>query len=126
MSRSKTLAAGLSTAPSASAQIPNDAIRIGFVTDLSGPYEEVDGKAGGEAIKMVVADMGGAVAGRRVEVLIADHHNEVETAARTARDCFDTQKLDLLIGGVNSNTGLAMAEVATQARKPFIAVGPGT
>jgi branched-chain amino acid transport system substrate-binding protein len=132
MTRSKTiaaatmLAASLSASPSAIAQMPDDVIRIGFITDLSGPYEELDGRAGGEAIKMAVADMGGAVAGRRIEVLIADHRNDVGVAAATAREWFDAQKLDVLIGGVNSNTGLAMAQVASDRRKPFIAVGSGT
>jgi branched-chain amino acid transport system substrate-binding protein len=120
------LAASLSAAPSAIAQMPDNVIRIGFITDLSGPYEEVDGNVGGEAIKMAVADMGDAVAGRRIEVLIADHRNDVEVAAATAREWFDAQKLDVLIGGVNSNTGLAVAQVASDRRKPFIAVGSGT
>lgn len=103
-----------------------DVIRIGFVTDLSGPYEEVDGRAGAAAIKLAVADMGGKVAGKRVEVVVADHHNDVDVAISIARDGFDKQGFDLLIGGVNSNTGLAMAKVATDRRKPFIAVGSGT
>ena len=119
------LAAGIAAAPLARAQAPDDAIRIGFVTDLSGPYAELDGPAGGEAIRMAVADMGGTVAGKRVEVLVADHRNNVGVAAATAREWFDAQKLDVLIGGVNSDTSLAMAAVAREKRKPFIVVGAG-
>ena len=56
----------------AQAQISGDVIRIGFITDLSGLYADIDGPAGAEAIRMAIADMGGAVAGKKVEVLVAD------------------------------------------------------
>ncbi|WP_375419410.1 ABC transporter substrate-binding protein [uncultured Hymenobacter sp.] len=101
-------------------------IRIGFITDLSGPYAGVDGPAGAEAIRMAVADLGGTVAGKRVEVLIADHHNKSEVAAAQAREWFDTGGVDVLIGGVNTDTSLAMAEVARQKHKLFIVVGAGS
>ena len=119
------LAAGILTAPPAHAQASDDVIRIGFITDLSGPYAELDGPAGAEAIRMAVADMGGTVAGKRVEVLVADHRNDKDIAAATARGWFDAGKLDVLIGGVNSDTSLAMAAVAREKRTPFIVVGAG-
>ena len=50
-------------------------IRIGFITDMSGLSADADGPGGAEAIKMAVADMGGAVAGKKIEVLVADHQN---------------------------------------------------
>lgn len=119
------LAAGMIAAPMARAQMSDDVIRIGFITDLSGPYAELDGPAGGEAIRMAVADMGGMVAGKRIEVLIADHRNDASVAAATAREWFGTENVDVLIGGVNSDTSLAMAAIAREKRKPFIVVGAG-
>ena len=113
------------TATATHAQVPNDMIRIGFITDMSGPYAELDGPAGAEAIRMAVADMGGTVAGKPVEVLTADHENKVAVATAKAREFLDSQGIDVLIGGVNSGTSLAMAEVAAEKKKPFIAVGAG-
>jgi branched-chain amino acid transport system substrate-binding protein len=110
----------------AEAQISGDVIRIGFITDLSGLYADIDGPAGGEAIKMAVADMGGAVAGKKIEVLIADHQNKPDVAAAKAREWFDTQGVDMLVGGTNSGTSLAMAKVAQEKKKLFIAVGAAT
>lgn len=104
----------------------DDAIRIGFITDLSGPYEEFDGNAGAEAIKMAIADMGGRVAGRRVEVIAADHQNKVDVAVARARELLDDRGVDVLISGVNSDTSLAMSRVAKERKKPFIVVGAGT
>ena len=110
----------------AQAQISGDVIRIGFITDMSGVYADVDGPAGAEAIKMAIADFGGSVNGKKIEFVSADHQNKADIAASKAREWFDQQGLDMLIGGSNSATALAMAKVAAEKKKPFIAIGPGT
>jgi branched-chain amino acid transport system substrate-binding protein len=106
--------------------VSGDVIRIGFITDMSGLYSDIDGPAGAEAIRMAIADMGGAVNGKKIELLTADHQNKADVAAAKAREWFDTQGMDLLIGGTNSGTSLAMAKVAAEKKKPFIAVGAAT
>ncbi len=123
-----TLAVGamFGAAPLAQAQISGDVIRIGFITDMSGLYADIDGPAGAEAIKMAIADLGGAVAGKKIELLVADHQNKPDVAASKAREWFDQQGLDMLIGGTNSGTALAMAKVAAEKKKPFLAIGPGS
>ena len=118
--------AGLVLAGSAVAQISDNVIKIGFITDLSGLYADIDGPAGAEAIKMAVADMGGSIAGKKIEVLVADHQNKADVAAAKAREWFDTQGVDMLIGGTNSGTALAMAKVAAEKKKPFLVVGAAT
>jgi branched-chain amino acid transport system substrate-binding protein len=107
----------------AHAQISGDVIRIGFITDMSGLYSDIDGPAGAEAIKMAIADLGGAVNGKKVEVLVADHQNKADVAAGKAREWLDQQGVDVLIGGTNSGANLAMAKVAAEKKKPFIVVG---
>ena len=96
----------------AQAQISGDVIRIGIITDMSSVYADIDGPGGVEAIKMAIADAGGNVAGKKIEILSADHQNKPDVAAAKAREWFDTQGLDMLIGGTNSGTSLAMAKVA--------------
>ncbi len=110
----------------ASAQVSNDTIKIGFITDMSGVYADVDGPAGADAIKMAIADFGGNVNGKKIEFVTADHQNKADIAASKAREWFDQQGVDMLIGGTNSATNLAMAKVAAEKKKPFIAVGAGT
>jgi branched-chain amino acid transport system substrate-binding protein len=110
----------------AQAQISDDVIRIGIITDMSGLYSDIDGSAGVEAIKMAVADLGGVVAGKKVEVMYADHQNKPDVAAAKAREWFDTQGVDMLIGGTNSGTSLAMAKVAAEKKKLFISIGAAT
>jgi branched-chain amino acid transport system substrate-binding protein len=120
-----TVAAMGLTAP-ASAQISGDVIRIGIITDMSGLYADIDGPAGVDAIRMAVADMGGNVNGKKIEVVSADHQNKADIAASKAREWFDQQGLDMLIGGTNSATNLAMAKIAAEKKKPFISVGAAT
>lgn len=101
-------------------------IRIGFCTDLSGPYRNVDGPAGAAAIRMVIADMGGQVGGRSVELLLGDHRNDAGEAAAIARRWYREQKVDVVVGGVNSDTSLALTGVAAELGKPILVVGAGT
>jgi len=117
------LATMFGVATTAQAQISGDVIKIGIITDMSSLYADIDGPAGVEAIRMAVADMGGAINGKKIEVLYADHQNKADVAAAKAREWFDTQGLDMLVGGTNSGTALAMAKVAAEKKKPFLVVG---
>ena len=116
----------LGGATRAQAQISGDVIRIGIITDMSSVYADLDGQGGVEAIKMAIADMGGAINGKKIEIVSADHQNKADVAAAKAREWFDTQGVDMLIGGTNSGTALAMAKVAAEKKKPFLVVGAAT
>ena len=113
-------------AATAQAQVSGDVVKIGFITDLSGVYSDIDGQGGAEAVRMAIADFGGSVAGKKIEFVVADHQNKADIAAGKAREWFDQQGVDMLIGGTNSGANLAMAKVAAEKKKPFIVIGAGT
>ena len=119
-------AALFGAAAPAQAQISGDVIRIGVITDMSSVYADIGGQGSVEAIRMAIAEMGGAIGGKKIEVISADHQNKPDVAATKAREWFDTQGVDMLIGGTNSGTNLAMAKVAQEKKKPFISVGAAT
>ncbi|MFD4837116.1 ABC transporter substrate-binding protein [Achromobacter sp. NPDC058515] len=119
------MAVALLGANAAHAQISDDVIRIGFITDMSGVYSGPDGPGGAEAIKMAIEEMGGEINGKKIELLTADHQNKADIASAKAREWFDQRGLDMLIGGTNSSTALAMSKVAADKKKPFIVVGAG-
>ncbi len=119
-------AAACGFAGATQAQISGDVIRIGIITDMSSLYADIDGAGGVEAIKMAVEDMKGQAAGKKIEVLFADHQNKADVAASKAREWFDTQGLDMLIGGTNSGAALAMAKIAAEKKKPYIVIGAAT
>ena len=125
----KTLIAlmSLGFGAAAMAQAPaTGPIRIGIITDMSSVYADIDGPAGAEMVKWAVQDFGGKLLGRPVEVLSADHQNKADVASSKAREWIDKENLQMLIGGTNSGTGLAMAKITTEKKRPFIAIGAGS
>lgn len=102
-----------------------DTIKIGYITDLSGLYADIDGPGGLEAIRMAIADFGGKVLGKPIELVYADHQNKPDIAASRAREWFDRDGVNMIIGGTNSGTALATAQVANEKHKLYINVGAG-
>lgn len=107
------------------AQYSGDVIKVGFLTDISGVYSDNDGQGGVEAIKMAVQDFG-AVNGKKVEFLYADHLNKVDVASSRAREWFDREGLDMLVIGANSGAALALAKLAADKKKPMFAITAAT
>ncbi|WP_261803738.1 ABC transporter substrate-binding protein [Variovorax sp. PAMC26660] len=101
-------------------------VKIGFITDMSSLYADVEGKNGALAIQMAIDDFGGKVNGMPIELLQADHQNKADIAASKAREWIDTQGLTMLFGGTTSSTGLAMAKVAQEKKRVFIVNGAGS
>lgn len=125
----KTLAAALAVGLgtfSAMAQTASGPVRIGFITDMSSLYADIDGPAGAEMVKWAAQDFGGKVLGRPIEVLTADHQNKADVASSKAREWIDKDNLAMLIGGTNSGTALAMSKVTAEKKRPFLAIGPGS
>ena len=128
--KSKLLLLGVAAAGclgAAHAQVLTDgAIRIGFITDMSSVYSDLDGNGGATAIQMAIDDFKAKNPGVTIELLTADHQNKADIASSKAREWFDQKGLDLLIGGTNSGASLAMKAVAAEKKKPFISIGAGT
>ena len=108
-------AAGLATTAQA-----QDKVKIGFITDMSSLYSDVEGKNGAVAIQMAIDDFGGKVLGMPIELLTADHQNKADIAASKAREWIDTQGLTMVFGGTNSGTALATAKVAAEKKRVYI------
>ncbi|MGD9772841.1 ABC transporter substrate-binding protein [Diaphorobacter sp.] len=103
-----------------------DKVKIGFITDMSSLYADVEGKNGAVAIQMAIDDFGGKVLGKPIELLTADHQNKADIAASKAREWIDTQNLTMLFGGTNSGTALAMAKVAEEKKRVYFNNGAGS
>jgi len=119
------IAASIALASAASAQ-GTGPVKIGFITDMSSLYADIDGPAGAEMVKWAAEDFGGKVLGRPIEVLSADHQNKADVASSKAREWIDKDGLSMLVGGTNSGTSLAMATVAQEKKIPFMSIGAGS
>ena len=118
-------AAALIAACGASAQISGDVVRIGSITDLSGPLADNDGPGGVEAIRMAVEEFGGKVNGKPIEVLSADHQNKADIASAKAREWADRQGVDMIVGGANSAAMLAVNNLVAEKKFVFMIIGAG-
>ncbi len=103
-----------------------DTVKIGFITDMSSLYADVEGKNGAVAIQMAIDDFGGKLLGKPIELLTADHQNKADIAASKAREWIDQQDISLVFGGTNSATALAMAKVAQEKKRIFVDNGAGS
>ncbi|MDH4415951.1 ABC transporter permease [Acidovorax sp. HMWF029] len=114
------LALMLAAAGLASTAQAQDKVKIGFITDMSSLYADLEGKNGAVAIQMAIDDFGGKVLGMPIELLTADHQNKADIAASKAREWIDTQGLTMVFGGTNSGTALATAKVALEKKRVYI------
>ena len=112
-------------AATAQAQAPNK-LTIGFLTDMSSVYSDLDGKNGALAVQMAIDDFGGKVNGMPIELLTADNQNKADVALSKAREWFDTQKMQMLIGGTNSAAALGLAKLAQDRKRIFFVNGSGS
>jgi branched-chain amino acid transport system substrate-binding protein len=123
----KTLVTAMAIGFAAAASAQNTGhVKIGFITDMSSVYADLDGPAGGEVIKWAAQDFGGKVLDRPIEVVTADHQNKADIASAKAREWIDKDGLSMLIGGTNSGTSLAMAKLAEEKKRPFFSIGAGS
>ena len=115
----------LLTAPTVSAQISDDVVKIGVLTDLSGPASDATGDGSVLAAQMAAEDFGGMVAGKPIKVVSANHQLKPDIGASIARQWYDAEQVDLILDVPVSAVGLAVQEVARQKRKLVIVESTG-
>jgi len=115
----------LAAAPAARAQISGDMVKIGVLTDLSGPAADATGQGSVLATEMAVEDFGGGVAGKPIKVISANHQLKPDIGAALARQWYDEEQVDLIVDVPVSAVGLAVQEVSREKRKLFITTSTG-
>jgi branched-chain amino acid transport system substrate-binding protein len=124
-----TLMAGLALAATngaASAQISDDVVKIGVLTDMASLYADATGKGSLVAVQMAVADYGGKVKGKPVEVVSADHQNKPDIALTIARSWYDNEKVDAIFDVPTSSVALPISALTREKNKIHINSGGGT
>jgi branched-chain amino acid transport system substrate-binding protein len=124
-----TLVAGLAFAASggtATAQISDDVVKIGVLTDMSSLYADATGKGSLAAVQMAVADYGGKVKGKPVEVIAADHQNKPDVGVNIARNWYDNEKVDAIFDVPTSSVALPISALTREKNKININSGGGS
>ena len=102
------------------------AVKIGVLDDMSGPYSENTGPGDVLAVKMAVADFGGTVLGKPIEVVSADMQNKVDVGVGIARRWYDSEAVDLIIGIPHSAIALAVVKLAEQKNRLVLPTAAAT
>jgi branched-chain amino acid transport system substrate-binding protein len=100
-------------------------IRIGVLSDMSGPYADIAGKGSVAAAELAVADFGGKVGGRQIEIVTADHQNKPDVGSATARRWFQQEGVDVIVDVITSSVALAVQHIARDENKIVIFSGAG-
>ena len=106
------------------AQATSEPIRIGLLSDVGGPYREVGGLGSKAAAEFAVADFGGSVLGRPIEVMQADDQNKADVAGALAREWIDSRGVNVLVDGAGSSAGLAIPQIARDKKRIFLMSTP--
>jgi branched-chain amino acid transport system substrate-binding protein len=101
-------------------------IRIGVLNDLSSVYADFQGSGSVLAAQMAIEDYGGKAAGRKVEVVSADHQNKADVGAAIAGRWLETEGVDTIVDVPNSSVALAVNEIVRARNKVLIGSGAGT
>ncbi len=101
-------------------------LRIGVLTDETGPYADSGGPGSVLAAQMAAADFGGRVLGRPIEIVHADHQNKPDIAAAIARRWYDENGVEAIIDLPVTAIALAVQEVAKQRRKTVMITAAAT
>lgn len=107
------------------AQMSDDIVKIGVLTDMSGPYSDNLGAGTVLAAQMAAEDFGGTVNGVPIEIVSADHQNKTDVGATVAREWFDVDGVDAITELGYSAVALAVQELARDKEKIVLATGPG-
>ncbi len=119
-------AAAIVGVASAHAQVSDDVVKIGVLNDQSGLYADLGGPGSVVAARMAIEDAGGAVLGKPVDLVVADHQNKADIGAAIARQWFDAEKVDMVIGIDNSAVALAVEQLAAERNRIAIAGAVGS
>jgi len=102
------------------AQPQTPTLRIGVLTDLSGPYRDITGPTSMACVRQAIEDFDVSGKGMQVEVVSGDHQNKADIGANLARQWFDQDGVDMITDVPNSSVALAVAQVAKEKNKAYV------
>ena len=110
----------------AQAQMSDNVIKIGMLSDRSGIYADINGEGSAVAARMAAEEFGNAINGTKVEIIVGDHQNKADIAANLARQWIDAEKVDVVADVPNSAAALAVQGITRDKKRLFLMSGPGS
>ena len=119
-------AAAMLGSTAARAQVSDDVVKIGVLTDMNGPASTPTGQGSVTAVQMAIDDFGGKVLGKPITVVVVDHQLKPDIGGGIARRWYDVEQVDLIVDVPVSAVGLAVQNIATEKKKLLIVHSTGT
>ncbi len=107
----------------AGAQAPT--LKLGVLTDMSGPYRDLAGPGSTLSANLAIEEVASSL-GVKVEVVSADHQNKPDVGVGVAKQWLDADGVDAILDVANSAVSLAIAGVCKDKDKVFLASGGAT
>jgi branched-chain amino acid transport system substrate-binding protein len=101
-------------------------VKIGVLTDMSGPYADVGGTGSVLAAQMAIEDSGLKAKGWTISAVSADHQNKVDVGSNIVREWFDQGKADVIVDTLNSGVALAVSQIVKEKNKVLLNSGAAT
>ena len=114
------IAAAALVAGSASAQVAGP-VRIGVLTDMSGPFADQVGPGSVAAATLAAEDFAKESGGLQVEILSADHQNKPDIGSAIARRWVDQENVSAVVDLPNSGVAIAVANLMKERNKVALA-----
>ncbi len=102
------------------------AMKIGILSDMSGPYSEATGQGDVIAAKFAIEDFNKQRPDIRVEVISGDMLLKPDVGAAIARQWFDQEGVDAIFDIPHSAVTLAVNRIAQEKDKVVITTSAGT
>src|SRR5262245_16029407 len=96
-----------------------EAIRIGLILPMTGPFAST-GKQIAAGANLYMRQSGDVVAGRKIELIVKDDTGTADITKRLAQELIVNDKVTAIAGFGLTPLALATAPVATQAKTPMI------
>jgi len=123
----KSLAIAVLAAGVGSPALAADPLKIGLVLPMSGPFAGY-GKQIEHGVKLYLSVNGDTFAGRKVELVLKDDSPGTagDVSKRLAQELVVKDKVDILAGFALTPSGLAVAPVSAEAKKPMVIMNAAT
>ena len=119
------LAAALALAVGGPARA-EDTVRIGVVAEFSGPFADYGAQILG-GMKTYLHQNGDVYGGKKIEVIVRDTTGAApDVAKRLAQELVTRDNIDILAGFGLTPNALAVAPIATEAKKPMVIMNAAT
>ena len=110
----------------AHAEIPAGKIKIGVLSDFSGPFADQVGKGSLVGAQLAAEDFAKEAGGLSVEIISADHQNKPNVGVAIARRWVDEEGVDAIVDLANSGVGLAVNALLHEKNRAMLASATAT